>query len=165
MKKDLCTILAMLVSFSASAYYPIVHNYSKTEYGGAGKNWQIIQDPYGIMHFANDAGILEYDGREWELTPVSNRSGVRSLYYEQEQNRLYFGATNEFGYLDYNYSQKPHYVSRIDDLGLEVNEIWGIDIINDCFFLRENNRIFRVSRNSSQSFDFNNKGKRPAQHI
>lgn len=157
MKKVFSALLATLVSVSASAYYPIVYNFSKNEYGGAGKIWQIIQNPYGIMHFANDAGILEFDGREWELTPVSNRSSVRSLYYDSEQNRLYFGAANEFGYLDYNDTRKPTYVSLIDHLGMEANEIWGIDKVNDLVFLRENNKIFKVSKNSAQSFDFNSK--------
>ena len=157
MKSVFCAISAFLLSFTASAYYPIVNNYSKYEYGGSGKIWQIIQTPHGIMHFANDAGILEFDGREWELTPVSNRSSVRSLYYDAEQNRLYFGATNEFGYLDYNCFQKPQYVSLVDQLRSEANEIWGIDKLNDCFFLRENSTVFKVSQNSSQRFDFNNK--------
>ena len=157
MKSVFCAISAFLLSFTASAYYPIVNNYSKYEYGGSGKIWQIIQTPHGIMHFANDAGILEFDGREWELTPVSNRSSVRSLYYDAEQNRLYFGATNEFGYLDYSDFNKAQYVSLVDQLRSEANEIWGIDKLNDVFFLRESSSVFKVSNNSSQRFDFNNK--------
>ena len=157
MKSVFCAISAFLLSFTASAYYPIIHNYSKYEYGGSGKIWQIIQTPHGIMHFANDAGILEFDGREWELTPALNRSGVRSLYYDEELNRLYFGATNEFGYLDYSNFQKTRYVSLVDQLRTEVYEIWGIDRFNDGFFLRENSSVFKVSDNSSQRFDFNNK--------
>lgn len=157
MYKVFSAILASFVSLSATAYYPIVHTYSKADYGGSGKIWQIIQSPYGIMHFANDAGILEFDGREWELTQIANRSSVRSLFYEEELNRLYFGATNEFGYLDFNSPQRPQYVSLMNHIGMEINEIWGIDKVADYFFLRENNKIIKVSDNSVQSFDFNNK--------
>ena len=59
MKKFSCIIFSLFAGIGAYAYYPIVRNYTKDEYKGAGKNWQIYQSPYGNMYFANDAGILE----------------------------------------------------------------------------------------------------------
>lgn len=157
MKKFSCIVFSLFAGIGAYAYYPIVRNYTKDEYKGAGKNWQIYQSPYGNMYFANDAGILEFDAWEWTLTNAYNRTSVRSIYYDENENRLYFGAINEFGYLDYNNSTGARYVSLIDRLGTAANDIWGINKINDVFFLRENNKVFKLSGNSSQSIDFNNK--------
>ena len=157
MKHFLCIIFSALSCFSASAYYPIVHNFSKNEYKGAGKNWQISQSPYGNLFFANDAGILEFDGKEWNLTSPANRTSVRSIYYDDEQNRLYFGAINEFAYFDYNNPQKASYISLLDKLGTEANDIWAIHKIGDALYLRENNRIYILREENSQSIVFNNK--------
>ncbi|MGM9787888.1 MAG: two-component regulator propeller domain-containing protein [Candidatus Cryptobacteroides sp.] len=157
MKRIFCIIFTSLSSIWASAYYPIVHNYSKNEYKGAGKNWQISQSPYGNMYFANEAGILEFDGKEWSLTPTANRTSVRSLYYDEDGHRLYFGAINEFGYLDYNDSVKPSYTSLLNNLGTEANDIWGIHKIDDILYLRENNRIYKLCDGATQSINFNNK--------
>lgn len=157
MKRLFCIVFASLSSFWAAAYYPIVHNYSKNEYKGAGKNWQISQSPYGNMYFANDAGILEFDGKEWRLTPTANRTNVRSLYYDEVEDRLYFGAINEFGYLDYNNSVKASYHSLLNNLGTEANDIWGIHKIEDVLYLRENNRIYKLCDGATQSINFNNK--------
>ncbi|MGN1225925.1 MAG: triple tyrosine motif-containing protein, partial [Candidatus Cryptobacteroides sp.] len=157
MKRLFCLVFATLYSIWAAAYYPIVRNYSKKEYKGAGKNWQISQSPYGNMYFANDAGILEFDGKEWSLTPTANRTSVRSLYYDEVEDRLYFGAINEFGYLDYNNSVKASYHSLLNNLGTEANDIWGIHKIGDALYLRENNKIYIICGETTQSIVFNNK--------
>ena len=137
MKRISCIVFSLFDGIGAYAYYPIVRNYTKDEYKGAGKNWQIYQSPYGNMYFANDAGILEFDAWEWTLTNAYNRTSVRSIYYDENENRLYFGAINEFGYLDYNNSTGARYVSLIDRLGTAANDIWGINKVNDVLFLRQ----------------------------
>jgi hypothetical protein len=41
--------------------------------------FDIAQDRNGIMYFAMKAGILEFDGREWDLIPGAGRAQFTHL--------------------------------------------------------------------------------------
>ena len=41
---------------------PFIRNYTPKEYGADVQNWGITQDDQGVMYFANNDGLLEYDG-------------------------------------------------------------------------------------------------------
>jgi hypothetical protein len=40
-------------------------NYSSEEYGAHFQNWNAVQDSRGVMYFANNSKVLEYDGKNW----------------------------------------------------------------------------------------------------
>lgn len=42
---------------------PLIHNYNRRDFGGEVQHWDAIQDDRGIVYFANNAGVVEYDGR------------------------------------------------------------------------------------------------------
>ena len=80
---------------------PFITNYSKRTYEGGTQNWNIVQTASGLMYFANNEGVLEFDGNSWRSIPMPNHSIVRSLAVDSLQ-RVYLGAYNEFGYLEPN---------------------------------------------------------------
>ena len=49
-----------------------IQNYSPKTYQASPQNWSIVQDKRGVMFFGNTDGILEYDGKNWKLTPIEN---------------------------------------------------------------------------------------------
>ena len=52
------------------------------------------------MYFANNAGVLEFDGRNWRLIELPSRLGVRALANDPTgTGRIYVGAGGDFGYL------------------------------------------------------------------
>ncbi len=57
------------------------------------------------MYFANNAGVVEYDGRAWRLIELPSRLDVRWLLKDPRGSsspfagRIYVGATGDFGYL------------------------------------------------------------------
>src|SRR5687767_3193273 len=73
-------------------------NYLPREYGANGQNWAIAQDNRGIMYFGNELGLLEFDGITWRLYQVSNKSVIRSLAYDDDDGKLYAGASGDLGY-------------------------------------------------------------------
>jgi hypothetical protein len=79
---------------------PLIHNYNRRDFGAEVQQWDVIQDARGIMYFANNAGVLEFDGRNWRLIELPSRLGVRALAVDPTgTGRIYVGAGGDFGYL------------------------------------------------------------------
>jgi signal transduction histidine kinase/DNA-binding response OmpR family regulator len=84
---------------------PLVHNYHPRAYAAEPQTWDVLQGDSGIMYFANNAGVLEYDGRTWRLIELPSRLDVRWLAKDPRgpsspfAGRIYVGATGDFGYL------------------------------------------------------------------
>ncbi len=58
---------------------PFIHNFPKSAYQAGTQNWAITQDHRKITYFANNAGLLEFDGINWKVYPIDNRTIVRSI--------------------------------------------------------------------------------------
>lgn len=80
--------------------YPLIRNYSHHEFGGETQNWDVVQTELGLVYFANNAGVLEYDGRSWRLIELPSSLAVLSLAVDSSRgDRIYVGARGDFGYL------------------------------------------------------------------
>ncbi|MCF8303403.1 MAG: hypothetical protein K9I94_09040 [Bacteroidales bacterium] len=126
---------------------PYIRNYTKSEYSAGTQQWDILQDSRGIMYFANNDGILEFDGENWRLYPVSNNSIVRSLAIS-ESGRIFAGAFNEFGYLRPVAGGDIQYVSLIDKVPeneQDFGEIWQIHVTSQGIFFQSFSHIFLFS--------------------
>ena len=82
----------------ASAFLPVVSNYSPFDYGAGLQNWDISQAPDGLMFFGNNAGLLSYDGYNWDLTRMPSGQKARSCMVVGK--RVYVGCFQEFGYFE-----------------------------------------------------------------
>ena len=76
---------------------PLMRNFKKSEYGGCTQNCSIGQDYRGFIYFANNNGVLQFDGQFWNLytMPDSNML-VRSLLCVGDT--IFTGSFEEFGY-------------------------------------------------------------------
>ena len=95
-----------------------INYYSPRDYGKGleAANHACVQDMNGVLYFGNGGGILQYDGFSWSFIPVKNRSvWIRSLAVSND-NVIYVGAQNEFGYIAPDESGKLTYVSLSDQL-------------------------------------------------
>ena len=94
-------LLFFCTHLSASGQNPIglpeIVNYPKTAYNGGTQSWDIQQDRNGIMYFANNEGLLTFDGTYWKLYPLPNKTIIRSIAIGAD-NRIYVGGQDEFGY-------------------------------------------------------------------
>src|SRR5688572_23600643 len=86
-----------------------VTNYSKLSYSAGAQNWDVKQDTNGIMYFANNEGLLTFDGSYWNLYHLPNHTVVRSLEIKNE--KIYVGAQNEIGFFSPDKSGKLAYTS------------------------------------------------------
>ncbi len=76
---------------------PFIVNHSRYSYAASSQNWSITQNNKGFIYFANNDGILEYDGSNWTNYAVPNASVVRSVLAIGDT--IYAGAFEEIGFL------------------------------------------------------------------
>ena len=78
---------------------PGIHNYTRAEYNAGTQNWSVAQADNGMMYFANNNGLLEFDGTHWK-TYRDMELIYRSLCVDGK--RIYVGAYNQLGYYEEN---------------------------------------------------------------
>ncbi len=89
---------------------PEITNYKRSDYKGGTQNWGIDQDANGNLYFANNSGLLKFDGSAWHEFHLPNNSSIRSLKVG-DANKIYVGGYNEFGYFQPNKKGKFIYQS------------------------------------------------------
>jgi len=144
---------------------PYIVNYNKTVYSAGTQNWGIAQDENGFMYFANNDGILRFDGFHWDLIETFRSAPVRSIAVDKE-NRVFAGLNNDFGVLQQNGTNPPSFQSLrhlLPNPEIEFGEIWKIHEIPqgivfqsfDFLFLLNNNQIEVIEPQSRFHFSFN----------
>ena len=101
---------------------PFIRNYTSKEYNASSQNWSIVQDKRGVMYFGNNKGVLEFDGKNWRLIEVSNKSIVLSLAIDR-YGTIYVGASGEFGYLASDSTGQMTYISLINKIDKKNKKI------------------------------------------
>lgn len=107
---------------------PFIINYSKLDYRAGRQNWMIDQAANGRMYFANNDGLLEFDGFNWDLYPLTKGTLVRSVFVA-DNGKIYVGGFNEFGYFQPDSVGRLVYNSLLHLLNPEdqnFDEIWRI---------------------------------------
>lgn len=89
----------LTVSAAGTAGLPVIRNYHHQQFGAEIQNWDVVQGANGLVYFANNAGILEYDGRTWRLIELPSSLAVYTLVRDDGSDRIYVGAGGDFGYL------------------------------------------------------------------
>lgn len=148
---------------------PKVVNHPKSEYNAGTQNWAITQDKNGFMYFANNDGVLKFDGIRWELINVEILSPVRSVMVD-DQNRIFVGLINDFGILTTNKNEPPKYHSLrelLPDDFADFEDIWKIHQTSqgiifqsfDYMFVYNNNEVNFSKPKNQFHFSFNVDGK------
>lgn len=157
MKSIIVTLLLLLsTSTQAQMYWqrPVV-NYNRHTYNAANQNWMIEQHQNGWMYFANNKGLLEYDGVYWNLYPIPHLAKMRSLRMGND-NRIYVGALKEFGYFTPNPMGALQYHSLSEKLDPHtVSNIWNIHIINNKVYYQGDRFMFCYGKGKLDAIDCN----------
>jgi hypothetical protein len=61
--------------------------------------FDMIQDEQGLMYFATRSGVIEFDGRNWNL--IGGNGAVYSLQIDA-QNKIYWSGASGYGTIDFN---------------------------------------------------------------
>jgi len=124
-----------------------ITNYEKKKYNAGTQNWQIQQDKQGRMYFANNEGVLSFDGNYWELYPLPNKTIVWSI--EMANNQLFVGGQDEMGYLSPDAGGHLTFQSLkplLDESDQKFADIWNIVNVGDDLFFRSISRLFKLNK-------------------
>jgi ligand-binding sensor domain-containing protein/DNA-binding CsgD family transcriptional regulator len=122
---------------------PNIVNYPKMVYQAGSQNWNIGQDRNGIMYFANNAGLLSFDGAFWRTYSLPNKTIVRSLAVAPD-GRIYVGGQEEIGYFFPDKKGELVYTSLKNLLPPNDNDfadVWNTCVSGNLIFFRSNRRI------------------------
>lgn len=156
--RKLLPIISTIFALTTSAQIPTLRNFSPIEYNGGTQNWEIGEMRDNLMAFANNHGLIVFDGENWQIHPVANYTSVRSLAFDHKKLCVYAGASDEFGYFDINtatFNVEYHSLSKLLPANMRIfGEIWKIHLLpsgevlfqgrEHLFSLRQGNKLITL---------------------
>ena len=143
MKSLLTLTLLFFACFLAKADWQYtINNFTRGDYCAGNQNWMIRQHPNGWMYFANNKGLLEFDGVYWKNYSFDYVK-MRSLAFGKE-NRIYSGGLGEFGFYEPNEKGELVYqnLSNLLPKEVKVGVIWDLHIDGETVYFVSNNEVY-----------------------
>jgi DNA-binding CsgD family transcriptional regulator len=126
---------------------PPIEIFSNSAYDAENQNWAISQGSNKFIYVANNNGLLEYNGAQWQLYPSPNSTIIRSVNVIEDL--IYTGCYMEFGYWEYNEFGQLEYTSlssKIKEDLIEDEQFWNIIAIDDWILFQSLNRIYSYNK-------------------
>ncbi|MBC2838683.1 ATP-binding protein [Robiginitalea sp. SC105] len=126
-----CLAALLLFTFQFAAAQeqigrPLINNFNYQDYQGAPINWWALEDDNGILYFANNVQVLQYDGVTWK--GIETEGNSRSLA-RGDDGTIYSGGIGDFGYL------KPNEVGELDYISLKDKIPEEHQVFEDVWFI------------------------------
>lgn len=130
---------------------PVVVNHTVKDYKAGAQNWDVeFTDSH--VFFANNDGLLTFDGYSWLTFPTPNQTIIRSICKDKD-NKIYVGAQNELGYFEPTPNGSLQFKSLLSDISRELKEIWFIEVLGDAIFFCDRKNIYCLKDNKLIEFE------------
>ncbi|WOC40888.1 hypothetical protein [Polaribacter sp. HL-MS24] len=131
-------LMSVCLPLNSQSFNPEIENYSIKDYNADNQNWGIDVDSDGVVYVANNKGLLMYTGEVWKLFELPNNTIVRSVLVDQ--NRIYTGSYEEFGFWTKNSYGGIKYTSLVNKFDAShdfTNEqFWQITSYKEKIFFK-----------------------------
>ncbi|WP_339841866.1 ATP-binding protein [uncultured Maribacter sp.] len=147
-KKIQSFFILLLLAGSLYAQTPFIRNFPPEEYKAHSQNFATVQDHRGVMYFANNNGVLEYDGTNWRK--INTPYDPRSIFIDS-MGVVYVGLNGDFGYLQPDSRGSLQYKSLRDKIPEEhqdVKAVWDINTLGSKVVFVAANKIFILQNDS-----------------
>lgn len=136
---------------------PDIRNFFHEDTRSGAQTWRMAKDRFGTMYFANNSGLLSFNGKEWQLFRLPNKTIVRSLHISRD-DRVYVGGQGEIGYFFPNNQGLMVYHSLTELIPTDsrsFGDVWDIIGFENEIFFRTTTRIYRLGkeRNSFEIYE------------
>jgi hypothetical protein len=139
----LLTIISVQ-SWSQSGNYFLSH-YSPSEERFDYVCFDMAQDVNGVMYFATKAGILEFDGRDWDLLQV--QSAVYSIKIN-EQGEIFWAGAKGYGRISTN----KHGFQQVETLSDSLTrDVFQSIVLKDKVYFLSDQSIYILDNKTSKS--------------
>ena len=152
-KQFLLLFIFPVFSFGQNLLPPI-HNYKIFEYKASGKNWGLSANKDGELYAANNMGLLQYNGEEWTLNRLPNKTIIRSV--AQIGDKIYTGSYEEFGYWQKNDLGQLDYTSLTHLIKGHIftsEEFWQILPYGQAILFRSFSKIYLYQKGQIEVID------------
>jgi DNA-binding CsgD family transcriptional regulator len=136
-------LIILSTTFSFCQELPPIVKYNPTTYGAGNQNWMISQDKNNFIFFANNDGLLEFNGSNWTLYPSPNETIIRSV--KVIDNKIYTGCYMEFGYWVRQSNGQLKYTSLSKAIKNKIQDdeqFWNILNYDQWILFQSLNKIF-----------------------
>lgn len=131
---------------------PFVRNYKPEVYHAADQNWSIVEDSTGMVFFANEDGVLAFNGSTWSIVGVAgNLSAFKSVAVDRK-GVIYAGAYAELGELKRDPLGRIYYASLISKIPAAYRKfdyIWNIVPTEEGVYFQSTYVSFFLNPNGS----------------
>ena len=122
---------------------PPIEIFMPENYSAGDQNWAIDQGNDESIYFANNKGVLSYNGARWKLYESANGSITRSV--KIIDNKIYTGSYMDFGYWEKDEFGGLNYtsLSNNETISLEEDEeFWNILELERWILFQSLDRIY-----------------------
>lgn len=124
-----------------------MQSFTRNQYGAGAQNWGMEQDKNKRLYIANNEGLLVFDGTNWQVFPVPNKTILRSIGFG-EDGKLYAGAQDELGFFSPDQTGRLQFTSLKNlllDAAKSFPDVWQLEVVGNEIFFRTNKTIFKFS--------------------
>lgn len=124
---------------------PLMRRFGPEDYVAAPTHLDVVADDRGRMLIGNIEGILRYDGEDWELIGLPGKMPARALA-RGEDNRIYVGGYDSFGWLDSDELGRPRYRELLTAVGLRdeqrhIGTVWEVIATPEGVYFRSEHHL------------------------
>lgn len=131
------------IAFGITNGTTFIKNFSEKDYNAHAQNFYITQDKRGVMFFANNEGILYFDGIKWEVIYLPTIANFYSVAVN-EKGTIFAGGQNELGFLEFDNLGKLDYVSlmpKVKENKRNFSDIFDIVCVDSLVYFLSEERL------------------------
>lgn len=135
--------LLLVSAFCFGQDLPPIVKYNPSTYNAGNQNWMISQDKKHYVYFANNEGLLEFNGSSWALYKSPNETIMRSV--KVIGNKVFTGCYMEFGFWQRQNDGRLKYTSLSQKIKSEIlddEQFWNIINYDQWVVFQSLNRIY-----------------------
>lgn len=95
--------------------FPLLSVYQTGDHNAGAQNFDVTEDARGIIYFANEWGLLEFDGAWWHLYKLPHDAPVFCVAAAPD-GKIMIGSDGDFGSVEIDSAGRVHYVSLAEKL-------------------------------------------------
>ncbi len=154
MKYSFITILIFFAYQYAYSQYTEnlpIHSFLPNEYRGENQNWAISEDENNFIYFANNGGLISYNGSSWNRNEAPTQSIIRSvLCYDK---KVFVGGQGELGFWKQEDNELTGYQSlnTLLENEIDINEqFWNIHQVGGLIVFTSSKGIYIYNINENK---------------
>ncbi|MBI9039907.1 triple tyrosine motif-containing protein [Lutibacter sp.] len=133
---------------------PLKEHFDSNDYKGGIQNWAFDQTSDGILYIANNEGLLEFDGREWNKYEVPLSTRLRAIKVDS-QDRIFVGGQGQIGYFTKTKNDLvfTSLLKHLPKNKQDIAETWKILELNNKILFNTESELFVFEDNKIKSMN------------